>query len=128
MNRHTLLPILLTLAGGMAVGSIHNAQSRGALAGLTTPFGLVFILLALIIFVAGLVLLRYYDHPGSVTFSVAMVFAGLALLGELGNFAANVAEPGGLGRMLFHEYLGLVVAVLQFGKLLWERGKSRSIP
>ncbi|MDE3090693.1 MAG: hypothetical protein KGJ80_15065 [Chloroflexota bacterium] len=125
MNRNTILPILLTLAGGMAVGSIHNAQSRGALPGVTTPMGLVLILATLLLFVIGLVLLRYYDRPGSITFGVAMGCASVALFLELGNMATTVMTEGSFAGMLFHEYLGLVVAVLQFVKLLWERGKKK---
>lgn len=121
MNRNTVLPILLTLAGGMAVGSIHNGQSRGALPALTTPFGIFLIVSVLLIFVAGIVLLRYYDRPGSVTFRSALIFAGLALFFELMNAGATLAEGNGLAGWLFHEYLGAVVAVLQFGKLLVEK-------
>ncbi|MBI3960723.1 MAG: hypothetical protein HY328_18080 [Chloroflexi bacterium] len=121
MNRNTILPILLTLAGGMAVGSIHNGQSRGALPAITTPFGIFLLVTVLLIFVAGLVLLRYYERPGSVRFPMALGFASLALLLELMNTGATLAEGNGLAGWLFHEYLGLVVAVLQFGKLLIEK-------
>lgn len=121
MNRQTILPILLTLAGGMAVGSIHNAQMRGALPGLTTPFGLTLIVLTAFVFIAGLVLLRYYDHPGSIKFGVALGAGSTALALELVNLATTLVGEGSLARWLFHEYLGLGVAVLQFVKLLWER-------
>lgn len=121
MNRQTILPILLTLAGGMAIGSLHNAQMRGALPGLTTPFGLILIVTTVLIFIAGLVLWRYYDRPGSVTFGMAMGFGSVALLMELGNLASTLADKGSLAGWLFHEYLGLVVASLQFVKMLWER-------
>ena len=123
MNRHTILPILLTLAGGMAVGSIHNAQSRALLPGITTPFGAFLILAVLLVFTAGLVLLRYYDRPGSVKFSVALGFASLALVLELMNTATNLADGGSLTGWLFHEYLGLIAAVLLFAKLLLEKRK-----
>ena len=121
MNRQTILPILLTLAGGMAVGSLHNAQMRGAMPGLTTPFGLILIVTTVLVFTAGLVLLRYYDRPGSVAFGLAMGFASVALLMELGNLATTLMDKGSLTGWLFHEYLGLTVASLQFVKLLWER-------
>jgi hypothetical protein len=121
MNRQTILPILLTLAGGMALGSLHNAQMRGALPGLTTAFGLILIVTTVIVFIAGLVLLRYYDRPGSVTFGAALALGSLALLMELSNLATTLMDKGSLTGWLFHEYLGLTVASLQFVKLLWER-------
>ena len=123
MNRNTILPILLTLAGGMAVGSIHNAQSRGAVPGLTTPLGWFLIVTTLLLFAFGLVLLRYYDRPGSIKYSVALTCASIALFFELGNLGMS-ASDGSIASMLFHEYMGPVVAVLLFGKLLLERGKK----
>ena len=121
MNRKTILPFLLTLAGGMAVGSIHNAQMRGGLPGLTTPLGLFLIGGSFLIFVAGLVLLRYYDRPGSLSWGAALGFGGIALLVELGNLASTLSGKGSLAGWLFHEYLGLAAAILQFVKLLRER-------
>ena len=123
MNRNTILPILLTLAGGMAVGSIHNAQSRGVLPGISTPFGVFLILAVLLIFLSGLVLLRYYDRPGSVKFGAALGFASLALVLELMNGATSLMDGGGLAGWLFHEYLGVVVSILLFAKLLFEKRK-----
>lgn len=107
----------------MAVGSIHNGQSRGSLPALTTPFGLILIVSVLLIFAAGLVLLRYYDRPGSVTYRSAVGFASVALFFELLNLATTLGGGGSLAGWLFHEYLGFVVAILQFAKLLIERRK-----
>jgi hypothetical protein len=94
---------------------------RGGLPGLTTPFGLTLIVTTVIVFIAGLVLLRYYDRPGSVTFGTALGFGSLALILELGNLATTLMDKGSLTGWLFHEYLGLTVASLQFVKLWWER-------
>ena len=121
MNRNIILPVLLTLAGGMAIGSIHNAQMRGGLPGLTTPFGLILIVTTVLVFMAGLVLLRYYDHPGSLKFGVALGFCSAALAVELLNLVTTLMDGGSLSGWLFHEYLGLAAAILQFVKLLVER-------
>ncbi len=121
LNRNTILPVLLMLAGGMAVGSIHNAQMRGNLPGVTTSFGLILIVTTVLVFIAGLVLLRYYDRPGSITFGVALGFGSAALAVELLNLATSLVGGGTLAGWLFHEYLGLAVAILQFSKLLLEK-------
>ena len=73
LNAHTLLPVLIMLGGGMAVGSIHNAMSHGRIEG---AFGYTALAILFLMFLAGLGLLRYYDDRASGKYGIAL---GLAL-------------------------------------------------
>ncbi|MCX7643834.1 MAG: hypothetical protein N2Z62_00890 [Rhodobacteraceae bacterium] len=118
-----ILPLLLALAGGMAVGSIHNAQMRDALPGIATPTGFLLIALSLILFLSGIwILLRIAGgaRGGATLLVPALVAAAIELL----NLGLTLAEAGSLGGWLFHEYLGLGAALLLVAQLLLDRGRA----
>lgn len=119
LNAHTLLPVLIMLGGGMAVGSIHNAMSHGRI---DAAFGYIALVLLLLMFLAGLGLLRYYDDRASGKYGIALGLAlFIAVMGII-----NAATTPTWEAMLFHEYLLPITGVLQTIKLFTERSSAGS--
>lgn len=116
-NANSLLPILIVLGGGMATGSLHNAMARGRIG---APIGYIFILLTVMMFLAGFVILWHYD--GTVSYRLALGCAIFVAFLGIFNVVTTLSDPNALS-MLFHEYLNPIVGVLQVGKLLTERSR-----
>lgn len=116
-----LLPFFIILAGGMAVGSIHNAQMREAMPGIFTVMGAIFILFSLLELLMGLLLWRYYEKlPPFGWFAAVMASVFVIVIGAI-NMLTTLQAEGTLAGWLFHEYLGPIAGVAQLIKLLIER-------
>lgn len=116
-----IVPTLLILATGMGLGSIHNAQARGALPGLDAPLGVVLILLTLLAFVCAVLVFRHYDSAKAIGYRLAMGAAVVGALIQWINFGLTMATEGSLSGWLVHEYLGLIASTLIFVQLFWTR-------
>lgn len=121
MTKHTILPLLLILAAGMGIGSIHNAQMRGAIPGVFTPLGFGLIAATLVIFVCAVILFRFYDKSGVITRRLAIIAATIAFVLEALNLVTTVMAEGSISGWLAHEYLGVIVSAVLFVKILIEK-------
>lgn len=115
-----LLPFLIILAGGMAVGSIHNAQMRDVIPGITTPMGAILIGLSFVQLIVGLLLWRYYERLSPLNWLGAVVASVFVIILGVLNAVTTIQAEGSLDGWLFHEYLGPVVGLLQLIKLFME--------
>ncbi len=120
LNSNTILPILITLGGGMAIGSLHNAMARGRI---PSPIGYVFIASVFLVFVGGLMILSHYQDKSATNHRTALIWAiVVAVLGIL-NVLTTLSDPNAAS-MLFHEYLIPITGLLQTGKLFTERSSA----
>ncbi|VAW32119.1 hypothetical protein MNBD_CHLOROFLEXI01-124 [hydrothermal vent metagenome] len=117
---HSILPFGIILAGGMAVGSLHNAISRDVI---PVPIGSIFILLSFFNIIVGLILSRYYEGLPSVGYWGAFGLAAYVAFGGI----FNIVTTPELDSLLFHEYLLPIVGILQVIKLLVEKFSKTSV-
>ena len=119
-----ILPLAIILSGGMGIGSIHNAQARGAMPGFSTVPGFLIILAVIIIFTLGLLVYRYTENLSPLKWRGAAIASFFIAFLEIGNLGSTLQAEGSIDGWLFHEYLGLVAGILLFVQILFEKFKK----
>ena len=123
LHWHSILPFCFVLGGGMAIGNVHSAMSRGAI---PSPMGYIFMGITFLSILAGLTLSRYYEGLPSVGYWGAFGCAAYVMVFGIIDIASTLSNPV-VVPILFHEYLLPIAAALQVIKLLFEKSTGTSV-
>jgi len=89
LHSHSILPFCFVLGGGMAIGNVHSAMSRGVI---PSPMGYIFMSITFLSILAGLTLSRYYEGLPSVGYWGAFGCAVYVMVFGIVDIASSLSQ------------------------------------